>query len=141
VAELENKFRLHLAQAMSNRAPRGRKRDFADAERLVRRLIAGELVLSYVPDREQRLWRMLAREKHLARRARVQQVNALEAFLEQIRIKLSSVLSDITGVSGWRILDELAKGAQDPVKLAKLADANVKCTPAQIQGALAQVRH
>lgn len=56
---------------MSNRAPRRRKRDFADAERLVRRLIAGELVLGYA-NREQRLWRMLAREKHLARRARVQ---------------------------------------------------------------------
>ena len=31
---------LHLAQAQSNRAPRGRKRDFADAERLVKRLVA-----------------------------------------------------------------------------------------------------
>ena len=33
-------MRLHLAQAFSNRAPRGRKHDFKDAERLVRRLIA-----------------------------------------------------------------------------------------------------
>lgn len=113
---------------MSDRAPRGRKRELADAERLVRRLIAGELVLSYVPEREQRLWRVLAREQHLARRARVQQVNALEAFLEQARIQLSSVWSDLTGVSGWRILDELAKGAQDPAKLTKLADPSVKCT-------------
>ena len=139
--ELEEKFRLHLAQAMSNRAPRGRKRDYADAERLVRRLIAGELVLSYVPGREQRLWRMLAREKHLARRARVQQVNALEAFLEQIRIKLSSVLSDITGVSGWRILEALAKGEPEPAKLAKLADPSVQCTREQIQAALAAAPH
>jgi hypothetical protein len=107
----------------------------------VRRLIAGELVLSYVPDREQRLWRMLAREKHLARRARVQQVNALEAFLEQTRIKLSSVVSDLTGVSAWRILDELAKGAQDPAKLAKLADPRVACTREQIQVALAAAPH
>src|SRR5882757_5252866 len=34
---------LHLAQAQSNRARRGRKNDFADAERLVRRLVANEL--------------------------------------------------------------------------------------------------
>src|SRR5215469_12510539 len=48
---------LHLAQAQSNRGQRGRKRDFRDAERLVKRLVARELTLSFVPDAEQRLWR------------------------------------------------------------------------------------
>jgi hypothetical protein len=52
-----------LAQAQSNRAPQGRKNDFADAERLVKRLVAHELVLSCVPDPEQRLWRTLTRTK------------------------------------------------------------------------------
>src|SRR5205823_14610402 len=41
---------LHLAQAQSNRGPRGRKKDFRDAERLVKRLVARELTLSFVPD-------------------------------------------------------------------------------------------
>jgi hypothetical protein len=59
--ELEPHIRLHLAQAFSNRAPRGRKHDFKDAERLVRRLIAQELILSFVPDGEQRIWRNLTR--------------------------------------------------------------------------------
>ena len=54
--ELEPYLRLQLAQAFSNRAPRGRKHDFKDAERLVRRLIANELILSFVPDGEQRTW-------------------------------------------------------------------------------------
>src|SRR5215469_4017538 len=45
---------LHRAQAQSNRGPRGRKKDFGDAERLVKRLVADELKLSFVPDREQR---------------------------------------------------------------------------------------
>ena len=49
---------LHLAQALSNRGRQGRKRDFPDAERLVKRLVAGELTLSFVPDAEQRLWRI-----------------------------------------------------------------------------------
>ena len=48
---------LHLAQAQSNRGPRGRKRDFPDAERLVKRLVARELTLKFVPDAEQRLRR------------------------------------------------------------------------------------
>ena len=46
---------LHLAQAQSNRGRRGRKKDFPDAERLVKRLVANELTLSFVPDAEQRL--------------------------------------------------------------------------------------
>jgi hypothetical protein len=48
---------LHLAQAQSNRGASGRKKDFPDAERLVRRLVAQELTLSFVPAAEQRLWR------------------------------------------------------------------------------------
>jgi hypothetical protein len=59
--ELEGQCQLSLAQAQSNRAPRGRKRDFADAERLLRRHVAGELILSFVPNPEQRLWRMMTR--------------------------------------------------------------------------------
>ena len=46
---------LHLAQAQSNNGPRGRKKDFPDAERLVKRLVAHELTLSFVPDVTQRL--------------------------------------------------------------------------------------
>src|ERR1700686_3256557 len=61
--ELEPHMRLQLAQAFSNRAPRGRKHDFKDAERLVRRLIAEELILSFVPSGQQRAWRNLTRMK------------------------------------------------------------------------------
>src|SRR5215469_16052493 len=45
--------KLHLAQALSNRGRRGRKRDFPDAERLGKRRVAQELTLSFVPDAEQ----------------------------------------------------------------------------------------
>ena len=58
--ELEPHMELSLAQAFSNRAPRGRKHDFRDAERLIRRLVAGELTLSFVPGPEQRTWRTMA---------------------------------------------------------------------------------
>jgi transposase len=59
--ELEGHMKLVLAHAYSNRVPRGRKHDFKDPERLVRRLLADELRLSLVPDREQRIWRMMTR--------------------------------------------------------------------------------
>jgi transposase len=88
---------LHLAQAQSNRGPRGRKRDFADAERLLKRLVAQELTLSFVPDAEQRLWRTVMRRKYQLTRNRVQLQNRLEALLEEAHIKLSSLVSDLLG--------------------------------------------
>lgn len=72
--------RLRLAQAHSNRAPKGRKHDFADAQRLVRRFLSGELVLSFVPDAEQRAWRTLLRGKVQLVRDRVRLQNQLEAL-------------------------------------------------------------
>src|ERR671919_1549279 len=68
---------LHLAQAQSNRGAGGRKRDFPDAERLVKRLVAQELTLSFVPDAEQRLWRTVMRRKYQITRSRVQLHNRL----------------------------------------------------------------
>jgi len=78
--DLEPHFaKLHLAQAHSNRAPKGRKNDFRDAKRLARRLLAEELILSFVPDPEQRIWRTLARSKTQLVRERVRLHNQLEA--------------------------------------------------------------
>jgi hypothetical protein len=52
---------LHLAMAQSNCGRRGRKKDFPDAERLVKRLVARELTPSFVPDAEQRLFNSVSR--------------------------------------------------------------------------------
>jgi transposase len=128
--------KLHLAQAQSNRGRRGRKKDFPDAERLVKRLVAQELVLSFVPDPEQRLWRTVTRRKLQLRRLRVRMQNQLEALLEEAHIKLSSFVSDLLGVSARRMLQALAKGETDPAVLAAMADKRLRATPAQLCDAL-----
>ena len=135
--DLEPHFeKLHLAQAQSNRAPKGRKNDFRDAKRLGRRLLAGELMLSFVPEPEQRTWRLMTRGRLQLVRERVRLQNQVEALLEEARIKLSSVISDLLGVSGRRILEALAKGETDPVKLAELGDDRLKCSQEQLADAL-----
>ena len=113
---------LHLAQALSNRGRRGRKKDFPDAERLVKRLISQELTLSFVPDTEQRLWRTLTRTKYQRTRDKVRLQNQLEALLEEAHIKLSSLVSDLLGVSARRMLHALADGETE------LRDALGACT-------------
>jgi transposase len=134
--ELEPHMLLHLAHAFSNRAPRGRKHDFRDAERLVRRLIADELILSFVPKGEQRIWRSLTRMKTQLRRDRVRLQNQIECLLEEVRIKLSSVVSDLLGASGLRILRALAGGEIEPRQLVALGDDRLKCTEEQLVDAL-----
>src|ERR1700737_2337336 len=105
---------LHLAQAFSNRAPRGPKHDFREAERLVRRLIADELILSFVPNGEQRSWRNMTRMKTQLTRDRVRLQNQMECLVEEMRIKLSIVVSDLLGASGLRVLPPLAEGRPPP---------------------------
>ena len=131
---------LHLAQAKSNRARGGRKNDFGDAERLIRRYVAHELVLSFVPSAEQRLWRTVTRRKQQLVRDRVRLQNQLEAFLEEAHIKLSSLISDLLGQSGRRMLKELAEGQKDPAAIAKLADPGLRATQAQLCDALEAAR-
>jgi transposase len=127
---------LHLAQAQSNRGRRGRKRDFPDAERLVKRLVARELTLSFVPDAEQRLWRTVTRRKYQLTRDRVRLQNQVESLLEEAHIKLSSLVSDLLGASARRMLKALAEGETKPTALAALADQKLRATPEQLCDAL-----
>ena len=131
---------LHLAQAQSNRARGGRKNDFGDAERLVRRHVAQELVLSFVPSAEQRLWRTVTRQKQQRVVARVRLRNQMEAFLEEAHIKLSSLVSDLLGQSGRRMLEALAEGKTDPAEIALLGDQRLHATQAQLCDALSAAR-
>jgi transposase len=131
---------LHLAQAQSNRGAAGRKKDFPDAERLVKRYVAQELTLSFVPDGEQRLWRTVMRRKYQVTCNRVQLQNRLECLLEEARIKLSSLVSDLLGQSARRMLQALADGETNPSELAALADGRLRATPEQLCDALGACR-
>ncbi len=107
-----------------------------DALRLARRFLAAELRLSFVPDAEQRSWRVLSRSKHQKRRHRVQLHHQIEALLEESQIKLSSVVTDLLGATGSRILKALARGESNPEKLVELAANTLKASPEQWADAL-----
>jgi transposase len=133
---LEPYFQLILAQPRSTAAPRGRKMDFADAQRIVRRLLADDLTISFVPEAEQRRWRLLTRARTTAMQQITRLRNQIEGLLEEGQIKLSSLLSDLLGLSGWRMLQALAKGESDPEALAKLAHEHVRASQEQLREAL-----
>jgi transposase len=97
-----------------------------------------ELVLSFVPDREQRLWRTLTHAKQQLTKEKIRALNQLEAFLEDARLKLSSFVSALKGVSSRRILKALSQGETDAGKLARLADPGLKASEEQLRDALSE---
>jgi transposase len=127
---LEGSCRLHLAQARSNRGPRGHKTDFRDAQRALSRLRSGDLILSYVPEAEQRCWRTLTRTKYQLTRDKVRLQSQLESLLEECQIKLSSVVSDLPGPAAsasfthWRRVKQIL-----PSLLSWAISACVPVTP------------
>jgi hypothetical protein len=125
-----------LAQARSTRARRGRKWDKADARRIAKRLLSGDLTISFVPSPEQRDWRLLSRTQVAMRESLVRLRNQIEVLLEQAQIKLSSMVSDILGKSGRRMLNALVRGIDDPVELAALGDRRLHASKEQLTDAL-----
>ena len=62
--------------------------------------------------------------------------NQLEGFLEEVRIKLSSHVSDLLGLSSRRMLQALAEGETDAAKIAALAVNGLKATEEELRDAL-----
>jgi transposase len=99
----------------------GRKTDVKDCQWICRLVEYGLVRPSFVPPRDIRQLRDLTRYRTETVRDRVRDVNRLAMFLEDAGIKLSSVVSDITGRSARAMLDALVAGERDPRVLADLA--------------------
>ncbi|MEY9871130.1 transposase [Streptacidiphilus sp. MAP12-33] len=104
----------------------GRKTDVSDAAWLAQLGAHGLLRASFVPDEPVRELRDLTRTRTHLTRQRGQIVQRLEKLLEDSGIKLSSVASDITGVSGRAMLESLIAGERDPQTLADLAKRRMR---------------
>src|SRR5271154_1193287 len=134
---MESHFRLHLSHPLQTRAPRGRKRDFRDARRLVDRLSSGDLEESFIPAAEQRGWRWLTRTRVDVQRKIVKVRNQVEGLLEEGGIKLAAVVTDLFGVSGWEMLELIATGETDGEILLAGAHGRLLKKKAQLREALA----
>jgi transposase len=129
---LEGSFKLTLGNAREMRNVPGRKSDQSDASWIADLLAHGLIRSSFVPDAPIQALRELTRTRTQLMHERGRQVQRLQKVLEDANIKLASVLSDITGVSGRKMLIALVNGATDARMIAKLADSRVKAPEAEI---------
>ena len=133
---LEGDFELLLVNAQHVKQVPGRKTDVKDAEWLADLLKHGLLKASYVPDKSQRALRDLTRYRTKVVQQRAQVINRVQKVLEDANIKLSSVATDVLGVSGRAMLDALIAGETDGAVLAKLARGRLKKKQAALEEAL-----
>jgi transposase len=127
---------LLVVNAQHIKAVPGRKTDVKDAEWIAELLGHGLLKGSFIPDRPQRELRELVRYRTQLIRERGRSVQRIQKLLEGANIKLSSVATDIMGVSGRAMLEALAAGEGDPATLAALAKGSLRQKRAELEAAL-----
>jgi len=114
----------------------GRKTDVQDSQWIAGLLRLGALKASYIPPRPQRELRELVRYRTSLQQTRATESNRIQKVLEGANVKLSSVISDVLGVTGHRILAAMADGETNPTKLADLADPRIRASRETLIAAL-----
>lgn len=125
-----------LANARDARAVPGRKTDVNDAQWIQRLHACGLLRASFHPDREIAALRsyLRLRERHLDYAAA--HIQHMQKALTHMNLQLHHVVSDVTGVTGMRIIRAIVAGERNPTKLAIMRDTRCKSSSEVIQSAL-----
>jgi transposase len=132
----DGEFELVLANAAHIKNVPGRKTDVNDATWLADLMAHGLIRASFVPDEPTQQMRDLLRTRKQFVRERSSHIQRLQKTLEDANIKLDSVVTDILGLSGRRIIEALIDGQTVPQALATLAHRRIHATSAELEAAL-----
>jgi transposase len=133
---LEDDLNVILVNAAHAKGLPGRKTDVCDAAWLCQLGECGLLRASFVPPEPIRQLRDLTRYRTTLTAERSREAQRLEKELEDAGIKLSSVATDILGVSGRAMLSALIDGERDVRVLAEMANARMRSKIPQLTEAL-----
>ena len=125
-----------LANAAHVKNVPGRKTDVKDAVWLSDLMAHGLIRGSFVPDAPTQAMRDLLRTRKQFVRERSSHVQRIQKALEDANIKLDSVISDVVGLSGRRMIEALIRGETDPQALEALADQRLHASPSDLEAAL-----
>jgi transposase len=133
---LDGTFELVLANAMHIKNVPGRKTDVNDATWIADLLAHGLIRASFVPPTAIQDMRTLMRTRKQLVRERVQHVQRIQKTLEDANLKIASVVSDVTGISGRAILQALIDGKTNPKELLAETTGRLRAAPATLLEAL-----
>jgi transposase len=132
----DGEFELVLANAAHVKNVPGRKTDVNDATWLADLMAHGLIRASFVPDQPTQQMRDLLRTRKQFVRERSSHTQRIQKTLEDANIKLDSVITDIVGLSGRRMIEALIAGETAPEALAALAHGRIHATKAELEAAL-----
>jgi transposase len=132
----EGEFELIVVNAAHFRNVPGRKTDMNDATWLADLLAFGLVKASFVPTEQMHELRSLTRTRKQLVREQTRHVQRIQKTLTEANIRLDSVISDIMGASGRRIIEAMIAGVRQPRKLADLAGKQIKATHKELYDAL-----
>ena len=132
----EGPFELIVANAAHIKNVPGRKTDVNDATWIADLLACGLINASFVPSEEVGELRSLTRTRKQLVREQTRHVQRISRTLAEANIKLDSVISDIMGASGRRIIEAMIRGVRAPRQLAELAGKRLKATPKELYDTL-----
>lgn len=133
---LEGHVALVLANAAQVRNVPGRKTDQNDASWLADLLAHGLVSASFVPPPAIQELRDLTRTRRQLVREMTRHTQRVQRVLEDANVKLTSVVSDLMGASGRRMLEAIVAGEEDPEKVAALASQQLRCSRERLREAL-----
>ena len=125
-----------LVNAAHVKAVPGRKSDVADATWLASLVAHGLVRPSFVPPTQVQELRDLTRTRKQMTQERTRYVQRIHKVLEDANIKVTSVISDVLGVSGRAFLDALIAGETDPEQLASLGNRKLRASKEELVEAL-----
>jgi len=132
----DGEFELTLANAAHVKNVPGRKTDVNDATWLADLMAHGLIRASFVPGEPTQQMRDLLRTRKQFVRERSSHIQRIQKTLEDANIKLDSVITDIVGLSGRRMIEALIAGQTDAENLAALAHGRIHATRAELEAAL-----
>lgn len=127
---------VYLVNARHTKNLPGRKSDILECQWLLKLHTFGLLNNSFQPTDEIRIARTLWRQRGNLVAEASSAIQRIQKALIEMNVQLTSVLSDISGVSGMAIIGAILKGERDPEHLAALAQPGVKAIPAEIAKSL-----
>jgi transposase len=124
-------FEVYLVNARHIKNVTGRKTDILDCQWIQQLHTYGLLQASFRPAEEIRALRSLVRHRENLIQSCTREIQHMQKALQQMNVKLSNVITDITGVTGMLIIRDIVSGEQDPVKLAQ--HRNVHCAKSEAE--------
>ena len=125
-----------LANAAHIKNVPGRKTDVNDATWIADLLAHGLIRASFVPEQDIQELRSLLRARKQMTREQSSHVQRVQKTLEEANVKLDSVITDIMGITGRRMIEAMIAGEANPIKLAQLADCRIRSPSDKLTEAL-----